>query len=211
MRRFSFQLSRVLGLWSCLAISIVFTPGVDGGTLIREEFANIEKLQLRVSAPNLGWEEGVPGFDRDKFEKDFSKLADLAAERCGIEWSSEAPLALWLMVESITRVDERLVISVSANLREPAQLERRWKSGTGPQPAVDVTSWEEEVAWALRPEEALGETHRMMWFLMTSFFEEVESSRSFADPGPLREDCLNPPSFSEDLKRSQQQQMEEDG
>lgn len=115
---------------------------LGSGTLIQEHLASIQEVRLEIALGGIQFEP-VPGVKVADFEKDARDRAALPLGRCGIDLVDSAPQILLLTLRtSRSALPSGLVaLAVRAELREPAQLARRWASDSSSSSKLMVTTW----------------------------------------------------------------------
>ena len=150
MRTNKLCVGRIAGTWlrrvHLIGLLLMLSPPLAASSLVQEQLATVQSVQITVATGGLLYDP-LPGFERAEFERIASRKVAAHLDKCGIETLDSAPqtFVLVLRKETADLPDGRVVVSIDAELREPALLVRSWRQDGRNNQSLTVTTWSSQL------------------------------------------------------------------
>ncbi len=159
---------------AALFVALILSPGfVIGGSLVIEHLCSLNEVRVLVRAPVY---EPIPGHDRRVLERDIENLVISVFRDGSLVVCEHASAVFVIHIEYVENCDETVLL-VHAQLRESAQLVRKWG---GEDAQVRVITWDKSFLTTASPEGVYNELANVSKYLADIFVHEIQGAK-FSD------------------------------
>jgi hypothetical protein len=157
---------------TALFVALFLGPGfVFGGSLAIEHLCSLNEVRVFVRAPVY---EPIPGHDRRVLERDIENLVSVVFREGGLAVCEHASAVFRIHIEYVESCDETVLL-VRAQLRENAQLIRKWEEENA---HVRVITWDKSFLTTASPERVYDELADVSKYLADVFVHEIQGAKA---------------------------------